>query len=52
MLPFGVILGKPLLTAILLILLLPIELAPVILVSAYLAACLTKVSYSFRQKNN
>ena len=48
----AVILGKPLLTAILLILLLPIELAPVILVSAYLAACLTKVSYSFRQKNN
>ena len=46
----AVILGKPLLTAILLILLLPIELAPVILVSAYLAACLTKVSYSFRQK--
>lgn len=48
----AVILGKPLLTAILLILLLPIELAPVILVSAYLSACLTKVSYSFRQKNN
>ena len=52
LLVIAVILGKPLLTAILLILLLPIELAPVILVSAYLAACLTKVSYSFRQKNN